>query len=446
MLVSSARLEVRPRRRVALLVSLLFAAITLLAVLLPTQPAAAAAESCAADASTACVQGTIRQSDGAPAVGVELTISGPGVGTTPTTKTDSAGRWVFSVTKDGTYTVKVDAATLAAGQYLDGADSREVSVTLHSDVSAIFKLSDSPDGSAASASSFDWQRFWQQAVQGIRLGLLLALASLGLSLIFGTTGLSNFAHGELVTIGGVLAWFLTSLTGNLWIGGGLAVVVMAALGWVQDAGLWKPLRRRRLSLTQMMIVSIGLSIALQYVVQLWIGAGTVRIDRSNPATVTLFGVTLTIQSYVAMGIAIVAIAAVGLGLMYTRFGRATRAVSDNPALASASGIDVDKVIRGVWILASGLAGLAGVLLGLVLNGIGWETGGQLLLLLFAAVTLGGLGTAFGAFAGAMVIGLIVELTNIWLPGDLKYATALALLIVILLFRPQGIFGRAERVG
>ncbi|GAA4074018.1 hypothetical protein GCM10023065_30920 [Microbacterium laevaniformans] len=219
----------------------------------------------------------------------------------------------------------------------------------------------------------------------------------------------------------MLAWFLTSLTGNLWLGGGLAVVVMAALGWVQDAGLWKPLRRRRLSLTQMMIVSIGLSIALQYVVQLWIGAGTVRIDKSNPTTVTIFGVTLTIQSYVAMGIAIVAIAAVGLGLMYTRFGRATRAVSDNPALASASGIDVDKVIRGVWILASGLAGLAGVLLGLVLNGIGWETGGQLLLLLFAAVTLGGLGTAFGAFAGAMVIGLIVELTNIWLPGDLKYA-------------------------
>ncbi len=445
MLEPSARLGVDPRRRVAFLVPLLLAAVALLAVLLPAQPAAAA-DACTADATTACVQGTIRQSDGAPAVAVALTISGPGVGASPTTKTDDAGRWVFAVTEDGTYTVKVDASTLPDGQYLDGADSREVSVTLHSDVSAIFKLSNSPDGAAAGASSFDWQRFWQQSVQGIRLGLLLALAALGLSLIFGTTGLSNFAHGELVTIGGVLAWFLTSLTGNLWIGGGLAVVVMAALGWVQDAGLWRPLRRRRLSLTQMMIVSIGLSIALQYVVQLWIGAGTVRIDKSNPATVTILGVTLTIQSYVAMAIAIVAIAAVGLGLMYTRFGRATRAVSDNPALASASGIDVDKVIRGVWILASGLAGLAGVLLGLVLNGIGWETGGQLLLLLFAAVTLGGLGTAFGAFAGAMVIGLIVELTNIWLPGDLKYATALALLIVILLFRPQGIFGRAERVG
>ena len=126
MLVSSARLGAFPRRRAAGLAAVLLALLAVLAVLLPAQPAAAAAETCAADAATACVQGTIRQSDGAPAVGVALTISGPGVGATPTTKTDSAGRWVFAVTKDGTYTVKVDAATLAEGQYLDGADSREV--------------------------------------------------------------------------------------------------------------------------------------------------------------------------------------------------------------------------------------------------------------------------------------------------------------------------------
>ncbi|MDQ1131150.1 neutral amino acid transport system permease protein [Microbacterium sp. SORGH_AS 888] len=415
-------------------------------LLLPGAPAfAATSPACSADAATACVQGTIRQSDDKPAVGIGLTIAGPGA-TETETKTDDSGHWSFAVTEDGEYTVTLDTSTLPSGQFIDGESTRTVTVSLHSDVSAIFRLSDSPNGSDSTAGGFDWQRFWQQAVQGIRLGLLLALASLGLSLIFGTTGLSNFAHGELVTLGGVIAWFFTSVVGNLWVGGILAVIAMAALGWVQDLGIWRPLRRRRLSLTQMMIVSIGLSIALQYVVQLWIGAGTVRIDRANPDTVTLWGVTLTIQSYVAMGIAIVAIAGVGLGLMYTRFGRATRAVSDNPALASASGIDVDKVIRGVWILASGLAGLAGVLLGLVLNGVGWETGGQLLLLLFAAVTLGGLGTAFGAFAGAMVIGLIVELTNIWLPGDLKYATALTLLIVILLFRPQGIFGRRERIG
>lgn len=104
------------------------------------------------------------------------------------------------------------------------------------------------------------------------------------------------------------------------------------------------------------------------------------------------------------------------------------------------------MINIVWIIGAALAGLAGVFLGLVFNGLNWFTGGQLLLMFFAAVTLGGLGTAFGAFIGSMLIGMMVELTNIWLPGDLKYATALLLLILILLVRPQGIFGRKERIG
>ena len=278
------------------------------------------------------------------------------------------------------------------------------------------------------------------------MGLLISLASLGLSLIFGTTGLSNFAHGEMVTLGGLLAAMFMGITGNLWLAGLLAVVVSAAFGWAQDKVLWKPLRKKRLSLMQLMIVSIGLSITMQYLFQFFWGSGVIRIDKSTPATWTLFGVTLTVQSYIAMGISLLAIIGVGLGLMYTRFGRATRAISDNPALARASGIDVDRVINIVWIIGAALAGLAGVFLGLVFNGLNWFTGGQLLLMFFAAVTLGGLGTAFGAFIGSMLIGMMVELTNIWLPGDLKYATALLLLILILLVRPQGIFGRKERIG
>ncbi|WP_375385892.1 branched-chain amino acid ABC transporter permease [uncultured Microbacterium sp.] len=435
------------RRRLAGIAALVVA-VGLLFTLLVPMSAARAADVCSADATTACIQGTIRTSAGEPASGVKLTITGPAA-TDPSTTTDDTGKWVFAVTKAGSYVVKIDKDSLPDGQFLASDETRTVAAALGSNSSAIFNLSNSADGAAAASTGFDWPRFWQQFAQGIRLGLLLALAALGLSLVFGTTGLSNFAQGEMVSLGGVLAWFFMSIPifgANLWLAGLAAVVVMAAFGWAQDAGLWRPLRRKRLSLTQMMIVSIGLSIALQYVLQLWIGAGTVRIDRSTPQTVTLLGVTLTVQSYISMGIAIIAIVGVGLGLLFTRFGRATRAVSDNPALASASGIDVDSVIRGVWIIGAGLAGLSGVLLGLVLNGIGWETGGQLLLLLFAAVTLGGLGTAFGAFVGAMIIGLIVELTNIWLPGDLKYATALALLILILLVRPQGIFGRRERVG
>lgn len=299
---------------------------------------------------------------------------------------------------------------------------------------------------AASAEGFSWPRFWQQAASGIRMGLLLALGAVGLSLVFGTTGLSNFSHAEMLSLGGILAFLFMQLTGNIWLTGLIVVALMAAAGWLQDAALWKPLRKRRLSLMQMMIVSIGFSIVLQNIFQFFFGANVLRIDRSTPSTATILGVTLTVQSYIAMGIALVMIIAVGLAMKYTRFGRAMRAVADNRALAEASGIDVDRVIRLVWTVGVALAGLSGMLLGLVLNGIAWNTGWHFLLLLFAAVILGGIGTAFGAIVGAMIIGVIVEMANIWLPGDLKHAAALFILIVVLLVRPQGLFGRRERIG
>ena len=119
----------------------------------------------------------------------------------------------------------------------------------------------------------------------------------------------------------------------------------------------------------------------------------------------------------------------------------------NPALAQASGIDTDKVIRLVWTVAMALAGLSGMLYSLVIqNGIKWDTGLQILLLLFASVTLGGLGTAFGALVGSLVIGQIVQVSPQFIPGDFKYAAALLILILLLLVRPQGLLGRAQRVG
>ena len=292
-----------------------------------------------------------------------------------------------------------------------------------------------------------WDEFLQSSVNGIRLGLLLALASVGLSLIYGTTGISNFAHAEQVTLGGMLGYgFINVLGLPLFIGGVLVVITCGFSGWLQDRILWQPLRRRGLGLTQLMIVTIGLSLAMQYSYQFFVGAATKQIVVSQ-ATVRTFGpITITDRSLAAMGISIVCIALVGFALLRTRVGRATRAVSDNPALAQASGIDTDKVIRLVWIAAMALAGLAGLLYALVVNGIKWDTGLQILLLLFAAVTLGGLGTAFGALVGSLVIGLVVELSPLVIPGDFKYAAALLILILLLLVRPQGLLGRAQRVG
>lgn len=140
------------------------------------------------------------------------------------------------------------------------------------------------------------------------------------------------------------------------------------------------------------------------------------------------------------------IAALGILLLKTRLGKATRAVADNPALAAASGIDVDRVIRIVWVVGGFLAALGGILWAYYRPGVTWDMGTQILLAIFAGVTLGGLGTVFGALVGSLVVGIFIELTSLVLPPDLKYVGALVVMIVVLLFRPQGILGRRERVG
>jgi branched-chain amino acid transport system permease protein len=146
-----------------------------------------------------------------------------------------------------------------------------------------------------------------------------------------------------------------------------------------------------------------------------------------------------------MAICIIVLALVALALVRTRIGKATRAVSDNPALASASGIDVDRVVTAVWIVGTALAALSGVMFGLVQQ-VDYLLGFRVLLLVFAAVVLGGLGTAWGAMVGALIVGVFVEVSTLIIPSELKYAGVLAVLILILLVRPQGILGRRERIG
>lgn len=466
------RVATRDRSTAAALAALGVLVLSLLLTLAAPGTARAATAGCVADAATGCLNGTIRTADQQPAVGVVLDVEGPGG--TGTATTDAAGRWTVAVTAAGDYTVTLDVATLPAGETLrdPAANPRTVTVALGSSAGALFPLgappaagdeaSAEPDpGSTAPASDdeaagaspgsggsgFSWGRLAQQATSGLVFGVLLALASVGLSLIYGTTGLSNFAHGEQVTLGAILAYVGCQVLGlPLVVSGVLAVAVGAASGWLQDAGMWRPLRRRRVGITQLMIVTIGLSMALQYAYQFFFGGGALRIVTSNPTTVTLGSVRISTTSLWSLLIAAVVLGGVAYFLLGTRVGRATRAVSDNPALAAASGITVDRIIRLVWTLGAGLAALGGVLMGLYLNATSWNMGGALLLLMFAAVTLGGLGQAFGALAGSIVIGLVVEMSNLVIPSDMRYAGALLILILVLLLRPQGILGRAERIG
>ncbi len=422
---------------------ILMALAALVMMLLMTATPASAATS--ADGDPYRISGNV-QLDGEPLEGVSLTIDGPGG--EQTVETDENGQWRVSVPDRDTYEVTLDEDTLPEGiAVVDDADDspnvKEAEVGAGGRVAVNFFIG---EGTRNVTSFFD--QFIERVVNGLIFGLMLALAAVGLSLVFGTTGISNFAHAEMVTFGAVMTLvFSRFLDWPIWLAIPLAVVLSAVLGFALDAGLWRPLRKRRVGTVQLMIVSIGLSLAIRYIFQFFIGGNTSQLEGADARPIPLFGsVALSVIDLISIGVSLAAIIGFACWLLFTRIGKATRAISDNAQLAAASGIDVDRVVRIVWVMAGGLAGLGGVLFAYYRPGIKWDMGAEILLLVFAAVTLGGLGTAFGALAGALVVGLVVELSSLVIPSDLKYMSALVILIIILLFRPQGILGRRERVG
>ncbi len=404
-------------------------------------------------------------SNKSPVSGVSVTVSNNS-GFTATVQTGPNGRVEIGVPETGDYSVTLDESKIPAGNGMpkSGSNPRAVHIDKgNKGVPAYFNLAagapsgDTPTGSDSttppapgrsannSGTSFI-DVLLPRLATGLLFGLLLALASIGVSLIFGTTGLNNFAHGELVTFGGLVAYVLTvtmALPG--WVGVIGALVLGGAFGYVQDLGLWRPLRKRGISLIPLMIVSVGLSLVLRYLFQVVFGPASLVLPADNTAAITWGPVHFRSSDAIGAVICIVLVAAVAFVLLRTRIGKATRAVSDNKALAAASGIHVERVIRLVWIGGGALAGIAGALIAFYQT-ISWNTGASILLLIFAAVTLGGLGTAFGALVGSLIIGLFIEVSTIWLPANLKYAAALGVMILILLVRPQGILGKRDRIG
>ena len=353
------------------------------------------------------------------------------------------GEWSIMVPELGQYQVEIDKSTIPAGFALTDAENGAVGVADLSETDFAAVLFSFGADTAVATSFTDL--LIARIFAGLNFGLLLAIASIGISLIYGTTGLNNFAHGEMVSLGALIMWVTyIILDQNILVAALISIAAVTAFGWSQDAGIWKPLRKRRMGLNQMMIVSIGFSIVARYVLLLIFGGDTK--DIGGGGNIIELGPIFTSDiTLIGMVINVVALAGVALFLTRTRVGKAARAVSDNASLAASTGIDVERIIRLVWLFAAALTGLAGVLYGLQFQA-SWLTGFDILLLLFAAVTLGGLGTALGATVGALIIGMVVEVSTLFIPNELKYAAALVILVIILIVRPQGVLGKKQRIG
>ncbi len=400
--------------------------------------------------------------DRVPVEGVLIEIEGPSLAST---STDATGTFAFDALEPGEYRVTIDATALPEGVGL--RDPERTSVTVVVDIGresrALFALQSGDVEARSVESRFSGRRVAQLTVEGLKLGLYLAMAAIGLSLIFGTTGLTNFAHAEMVTWGMLSTYFFNvygfaGLIGfmaswpapfgdgvNLIFAAVFGVICGGLLGFVLDRYLFRNFRRAGVALMAQMVITIGLSIGLRYLF-LYNFGGTPRtfVDFSAQTAWDLGPVELTPKDLTAMILSAVVLVMVGVLLQTTRIGKAMRAVADNRDLAESSGIDVQRVITTIWVAGGSLAALGGVFLGL--DQVKWDFGWRILLLLFASVVLGGLGTAYGALAGALVVGLAINLSTLVFDAELKNMWALALLVVILLFRPQGILGQRERIG
>ena len=384
--------------------------------------------------------------DDAFAEGVDITVEDADGQEVDTVTSDEDGRWEVALPGPGRYTVTIDTDTLPEGVTLQDEDRTTLTFEMSPGrTRAVLFALTAGFGGRELASGFE--RFVRLSVQGIRFGLVLGMAAVGLSLIFGTTGLVNFAHGELVTYGAIVAFLFNVTIGwPMLVAAPLAIAIAALTGSLVDRGFWRPLRNRGTGLIAMMVISIGVGLFVRYVF-LFQFQGFPRGYRewAGQTSWDLGPLRIVPRDFWTIVISLVVLLGVALFIQMTRMGKAMRAVSDNRDLAESSGIDVDRVINFVWASGAGLAALGGILHGLAQQ-VTWQMGFQLLLLMFAGVVLGGLGSAYGALVGSLVVGVAVEVSTLWIPSEFKTVVALWILVGILLVRPQGILGYAERVG
>jgi neutral amino acid transport system permease protein len=283
----------------------------------------------------------------------------------------------------------------------------------------------------------------QATINGIVAGNYFALGAVGLTLIFGVLRLVNFAHGEYLTFGAYMMLAGSALDLPLVAAAVFGVVLTGLLGLGLEVVLWRPVRRKRVGELQLLLLALGLAFLMRNA----IAFVATPEDRQAGADVTsavhlgelLIGRTELVVTLI--GIAVIVL--VALGLRFSSLGRQARALADSIALAETTGIDTDRIVLVTWAVSAALAGLAGIFYALPAGVVNPQMGFALILSIFAAVVVGGIGNAYGALAGGMVIGLAQEWSTLVIEPQLKVAVGFAVLILVLIVRPNGLFGRAR---
>ena len=302
----------------------------------------------------------------------------------------------------------------------------------------------------------------EQFGNGLLLGIIISVASVALSLLYGVTRIVNFAHGEIIALGAIMTLFFSNpidsrvlfldryspLGMNFTFSIIISIIICGIFGGLLEIFLFKPLRKSEVGNIAVLVVTIGLSIFFRHIYLLF-ATGKVQnfpLELERRQTYLFFDMTPRNFQVLIAGLAVMIF--IGLFLSYTRIGKAMRAVRDSNELANISGINSDNIILFTWVSSSMLAGLAGIFQAII-NDVRYNMGFLILLLIFAGTVLGGIGTSFGAMVGGLLIGIFVQV-SVALPfmeghTEAKNAVALAIMILILLFRPQGIFGQKERI-
>jgi neutral amino acid transport system permease protein len=287
----------------------------------------------------------------------------------------------------------------------------------------------------------------QLVVNGLVTGAIISMGAVGATLVFGVLRIGNFAHGEYLTLGAFAA-----LLANIGLGQDLivatlvAIVTTALFAILMEFVLFRPMRGK--GSASLFIVTIGLALVVRHAIYLVVGSSSQQYTVDQFAVYEVGPVRFSPGALVATVCAIVTIPLVGLVLARTRVGKSMRAVANDPELAAVAGIDTSRVAIYTWAMAGALAGLAGVLLALLQGTFNPELGWSVLFLIFTAVILGGIGSAYGALIGGFVLGLLMEVST-WsgflggLDVRFKPVVAFAALILLLLYRPQGFFGKAR---